>query len=82
MISTLISYNGEYCEYHSSEKKERRLAIDGYESDFLSDLVASYLFEKSKPLLNPKTYHDIFQDYGLVLFKGKKSKQEIKNCSE
>ena len=49
MSSTLISFGSEYYEYHDREIEEQGLAIGGYESAFLADLVASYLFEKSKP---------------------------------
>ena len=45
----------------------------------LTDLVASYLFEKSKTLLKRTTYCGIYQDDGLVVFKGKKIVQEIKD---
>ena len=47
--------------------------IGGYESDYLADLVAYYLFEKFKALLNRTIYHGIYQGDGLVVFKGKKS---------
>ena len=40
MSSTLISFDGEYYEYHSGEKEEQGLEIGGYESAFLADLVA------------------------------------------
>ena len=56
--------------------------MGGYESAFLADLIASYLFEKYKALLNPTTYHDIYQYDGLVMFKGKKSVNEIKDWLE
>ena len=49
MSSTLIYSNGDYYNYHSREKEEQGLAIGGYESVFLADLVASYLFEKPNP---------------------------------
>ena len=39
--STLISFDGDYYEYHGGEKEEQGLAIGGYESDLLSNLVAS-----------------------------------------
>ena len=52
--------------------------IGGYESAFLDNLVASYLFERYKALLNPATYHDIYQYDVLVVFKGKKSINKIK----
>ena len=48
MSSTLICFDGEYYEYHRGEKAEQGLAIGGYESTFLADLVAYYLFEKAK----------------------------------
>ena len=51
--------------------------IGGYESAFLDNLVASYLFERYKALLNPVTYHDIYQDDGLVVLKGNKTVQDI-----
>ena len=54
--SILISFGGEYYECHSGEKEEQGWSIGGYESAFLANLVASYPFEKSKPLLNPTTY--------------------------
>ena len=47
--------------------------------EFLTDLVESYLFDKSKDLLNQTTYHDIYCNEVLVVFKGKKIIQEIKD---
>ena len=41
MISTLISFDVEYYEYNSGEKEEHGLAIGGYESTLLANLVAS-----------------------------------------
>ena len=41
MSSTLIFFDGEYYEYHGGEKEEQGLAIGGYESAFLANLVAS-----------------------------------------
>ena len=70
MSSTLISFNGEYYEYHGGEKEEQGLAIGGYELVFLADLVASYLFEKAKAHFQPTIYHGIYRDDCLVVFKG------------
>ena len=75
--STLLYY-----EYHGGEKEEQRLAIGGYESAFLADLVASYLFEKSKPIFCPTIYHSIYRYDGLVFFKGKNKASEIKDWLE
>ena len=46
----------------------------------LAKLVASYLFGKAKTLLNRTTYCGIYRNDGLLVFKGKKSVQEIKDC--
>ena len=53
-----------------------------YESAFLADLVASYLFEKASPIFRPTIYHGIYRDDGLVVFKGKKETSEIKDWLE
>ena len=60
MSSTLIYFDGEYYEYHGGEREEHGSAISGYESAFLADLVASYLFEKAKPIFRPRIYHGIY----------------------
>ena len=78
MRSTLISFDVEYYEYNGGEKEEQGLAIVGYELALLAELVASYLFEINKAILNPTTYHGIYLDDGLVVFNGKKSVNEIK----
>ena len=57
MISTLISFDRDYYEHHGGEREEQGLAIGEYESAFLADLVASYLFEKAKPIFCPTIYH-------------------------
>ena len=79
MSSTLISFNGDYYEYHGGEIEEQGLSIGEYESAFLVDLVASYLFENSKLNFCPTIYHGIYIYYGLVIFKGKKKAIEIKD---
>ena len=58
--STLISFDREYYEYHGGEREEQGLAIGGYESAFLADLFASYLFEKAKPIFRLTIYHGIY----------------------
>ena len=39
--SALITFNGEYYEYHGGERKEQGLSIGDYKSVFLADLVTS-----------------------------------------
>ena len=46
------------------------------------DLVASYLFDKASPIFRTKIYYGIYQDDGLVVFKGKKKTSEIKDWLE
>ena len=41
-------------------------------------MVAYYLFENTKYLFNQTTHHGIYRDNGLLVFKGKKSTQEIR----
>ena len=72
MSSTLISYDGEYCDYQWRENKEHGLSIGGHELDFLADLVASYLFKKNKDHFRQKIYYGIYRDDGLVILKGGK----------
>eukprot|EP00957_Ditylum_brightwellii_P020890 1575505-Ditylum_brightwellii.AAC.1 len=51
MKNTLVSYHNKYFNYKGASKgddltvKDVALAISGYESAFLADLVASYLLE-------------------------------------
>ena len=71
-----------YYKYHGGEKEEQGLAIGGYESAFLADLVASYLFEKAKANSHLKTYHGIYIDNGLVVFRGNNNAREIKDWLE
>ena len=47
--------------------------------ELLSNMVESYMFEKAKTILKRTTYHGIYHDEGMVVFKGKKSVQEIKD---
>ena len=75
----MICFDGEYYKYHGGKKEEQGLAIGGYESTFLAELVASYLFEKSKAHFHPTIYHRIYRDDGLVLLKSRKSVKEIKD---
>ena len=53
------------------------LDIGEYKSEFLADLVASYLFDKSKSNFCPKIYHEIYRNDGLVSFKGEKKESDI-----
>ena len=75
----MISLGEEYYKYHSGKKEEQGLATGGHKLDFLSDLVASYLFEKVKTLMNRTTYHIIYWDDVMVVLKRKSIVQETNN---
>ena len=79
MISTLISFDRGQYQYHVIKKKEKWSSIGGYELAFFANLVVSYLFEKANNLLNRTTYHGIYSDYGLVVFKENNNLQDIRD---
>ena len=49
---------------------------------FLTDLVASYLFEKAKANFRLKIYHGIYRDDGLVVFEGNNKSRDIRDWIE
>ena len=51
--------------------KQKGLAIGGYESAFLADLVTSYLFEKCSNQFKEVLWKGIYRDGGLLVFKGR-----------
>ena len=61
---------------------KKGLAIIGYESAFLADLVASYLFVKCSNQFKEVLWKGIYRDDGLLVFKGKKSLSYIKRWRE
>ena len=71
MISTLITLDGKYYKYRGGRRDKQGLALGGYELAFLAELVASYLCEKAKTNFRPTTYHEIYIDDSLVVFKVK-----------
>ena len=82
MSSTLIYFDGKYYEYHGRIIEEQGLAIRGYKLECLDDLVASYLFDKSKANFCLTICHGIYRYDGLVVFKGKKKAREIRDWLE
>ena len=74
MASCLITFNGKYYKYKGEgDNNDRGLAICGYESAFLADLVASYLLIKFKTFFSNTKFHGIYQDDGFVVFSGLKN---------
>ena len=78
MNSTLITFRGKYYEYSGAgDATDKGLAIGGYESAFLADLVASYLFEKTKRHFAYAIYNGIYRDDGFLILNGKRNKSEM-----
>ena len=78
MASCLVTFDGEYYEYKGNgDNNDKGLAIGGYESAFLADLVASYLLEKSEKYFEKTKFHGIYRDDGLIAFNDIWSFQSI-----
>ena len=77
MSSTLLNFKDKYYEYGDEGLETIGLAIGGYESAFLADLVASYLSEVNNNQFKEVLWRGIYRDGGLLVFKGKKSLSEI-----
>ena len=78
MTSTLLNFQDEYFEY-GEDISTKRLAIGSYESAFLADLVASFLFEMCEKEFEEVEEKGIYRDDGICYFKGKKSTLKIKD---
>ena len=72
MSSILPTFGKKYFEYGEKSIKTKGLAIGGYESDFIADLVVSYLFEKCNNQFREFLWKGIYRENGLVVFKGNK----------
>eukprot|EP00957_Ditylum_brightwellii_P027161 2053477-Ditylum_brightwellii.AAC.1 len=79
----LVSYRDKYFNYKGAAKgddltiKDVTLAIGGYESVFLADLVASYLLEMMGKKFIEAQYKRIYRDDGLTVLVGKWNKVRI-----
>ena len=73
MSSTLLNFQEKYYEYGEDGLETKGLAIGGYESTFLADLVASYLLEITSNQLKEVLLRGIYRDDGLLVFKGRRS---------
>ena len=82
MSSTLPTFEDKYYEYGEKGIETKGLVIGGYESAFLADLVASYLFKKCSNQFKEVLWKGIYRYDGLLVFKGKKSLSDIKRWRE
>eukprot|EP00586_Coscinodiscus_wailesii_P019893 CAMPEP_0172518488 /NCGR_PEP_ID=MMETSP1066-20121228/290852_1 /TAXON_ID=671091 /ORGANISM="Coscinodiscus wailesii, Strain CCMP2513" /LENGTH=211 /DNA_ID=CAMNT_0013300897 /DNA_START=1697 /DNA_END=2333 /DNA_ORIENTATION=- len=73
MSSTLVTFCDKYYQYHGGNKEgERGLAIGGYKSAFLADVVASYLMEATQDLFGEEhPYKGVYHDNGIYVSNGK-----------
>ena len=78
MSSTLINFQEKYYEYGEEDLETKILAIEGYESALLSDLVAFYLFEGTNNQFKEVMCRGIYRGKRLLVFKGKISISEIR----
>ena len=78
MSSTLLNFQDKYYEYGDEGLETKGLAIEGYESALLPDLVASYLLEVTNNQFKEVMWRVIYRDYGLLVFKGRRSISEIR----
>jgi hypothetical protein len=80
MKSTLISFKDKIFEYKGNgDEEDRGLAIGGYESAFLADMVVSFLFEKTIDMFDNTIYKGIYRDDGITIFNNKLSEIQLDN---
>lgn len=74
MSNTIVSFRDKYYEngVHGDPVERRSLPIGGYESGWLADLIASFIFEKAKQQFEDTHFFGIYRDDGLVVFKGRR----------
>eukprot|EP00957_Ditylum_brightwellii_P186627 14208976-Ditylum_brightwellii.AAC.1 len=83
MKSTLIWFRDKYYKYKgaagaSVDEEDIGLAIGGFESAWLANLVASHLLEMTEDHFTETITKGIYHDDGLVVFSGVKSRKELK----
>ena len=78
MSSPLLTFEEKYFEYSEKGIKTKGLAIGGYRSAFLANLVSYYLFEKCNNQFSYVLWKGIYINDGFLVFKGKKSLSEIR----
>ena len=78
MISTLLNCQDKYYEYGEEGLETNGLAIRGYESVLLVDLVDSYLFKVTNNKFKEVRWRVIYRCGRLLVFKGKRSISDIR----
>ena len=76
----LITFNSKYFKYRGDgDNTDKGLAIGGYESAFLANLVASILLEKTDHHFENTKFHGIYRDDGIVIFNNRKKFYKLAN---
>jgi hypothetical protein len=81
MGNAIVSFRDKYYEYGVNPDPNRRgLTIGGFESAFLADLEATYIFEKLHYLLEQHVkFIDTYRDDEIIVFHGNKTSEWLKN---
>ena len=69
MDNTIVGFKDRFFDLDMDDQ-ERGLAIGGYKSAWLVDLVTTYILEISKDQFEDKKYHGIYRDDGFMIFDG------------
>ena len=78
MSTTFIQFKDQYWLYGGGlAVDEKGLTIGGFESAWLADLVAAYIFQNSEDLFTSLVYYGTYRDDGLSITDGKESTDEI-----
>ena len=71
MNSNLINFQYKYYKYGEENLEPKGLAIGGYESSFLADLIDYYLLEVTNNQLKEGLYRGIYKYNRFQVFKGR-----------
>ena len=71
MGHTIVSFQDKYYEYSvDSDPEMRGLAIGGFDSAWMADIVASFCFDQTAEMFSDTKYHGIYRDDGINIFEG------------
>jgi len=81
MSSTFITFQDKYFKYEGQgrDPDNQGIAIIGYESAFLANLVAFYILKKCSNEFENTLYHGMYRDDGLIVFNSKLIQHQITN---
>jgi hypothetical protein len=80
MSSTLLSFVDKYYEYDGDkDPDEKGLAIGGYESAWLADLVGAYILANTKQHFKEVSFYGLYRDDGIRIFNHLWTYEEIAN---